>query len=120
MTKSCNSALEVDFEGFVQTPGYPRFYVGGRTCHWTLRAPIQQTVKITFLDISLRGIGPLERNCLDWLIVSEHGVDLLATCGDDVGTTVVRSIGPELNVTLTTASKRLFPKRGLLFHYKGA
>ncbi|KAL0273476.1 UNVERIFIED_CONTAM: hypothetical protein PYX00_006131 [Menopon gallinae] len=116
--KTCTADLDVNFEGFIQSPGYPRFYIGERTCRWTLRARPSQTVKVKFLDISLRGVAPFKRTCEDWLVVSEDGFNRLTACGDTIGDTEVQSSGSVLNISLIANTKLLFPKRGLLFHYK--
>lgn len=71
------------------------------------------------MDIALRGIGPLEQQCRDWLTVNEHGLDVLATCGDLSEDITIKSTGPEINISLTTASINLFPKRGLFIHFQG-
>lgn len=40
--------------GFTMTPGYPKFYIGGLECKWTLIAPEGKKIRLTILDMSLR------------------------------------------------------------------
>lgn len=103
----------------MKTPGYPGYYIGESSCRWTLKASPQQRVRINFLDVSVRGVAPFEDSCIDTVIVSENGLNLLSTCGDVPEDTVITSDGSVLNVTFETFSKNLFPKRGFLFYYKG-
>ena len=54
ITKNCQQNISVVGEGFVETPGYPQFNVESN-CTWKLRAQEGQRVKVSILDISLRG-----------------------------------------------------------------
>ncbi|XP_071442835.1 uncharacterized protein [Hetaerina americana] len=129
-------------EGFVASPGYPKYYVAGTgaaragvACEWVIRPRQQgQRVQVTLLDVSLRGVGPYEQECSDWLEVtagrsltagapegdSEDERVLLAGCGEAPEAVRIESPeeAPGLRVALRSASGSLFPKRGLLFHYK--
>mgnify|MGYP002716665150 FL=1 len=120
MKKTCDTYLNVsEEEGFARTPGYPSYYVGETNCKWMLKSSPLQRIKITFLDVSIRNVAPHEMDCLDKIIVSENGLNLLTACGDSFENVVVLSSGSSLNVSFVTQSKNLFPKRGILFHYKG-
>lgn len=55
----CNREVRIaewgsDSEGYIRTPGYPHFYVGD-VCRWRLRVNPEQRVRVTLLDVSLRG-----------------------------------------------------------------
>jgi hypothetical protein len=60
--KFCNSEIVLPdsrdpgiSEGFIHNPGYPRFYSSERECRWKIRAPQEQRIRITVLDISVTG-----------------------------------------------------------------
>lgn len=42
-------------QGFLASTGYPNFYVGESNCSWTITAPIGHRIRLTVLDIHLRG-----------------------------------------------------------------
>lgn len=59
VTRFCNLELLIPegggevAQGFIATPGYPKFYLGHSECRWTIRAPHNQRVQLTLLDVSL-------------------------------------------------------------------
>lgn len=65
------------------------------------------------------GIGPLESNCTDVLEIQsgENPEPLLNVCGERANLPVVSSTSGVLRVTVRTASKNMFPKRGVLVRY---
>jgi hypothetical protein len=65
-------------------------------------------------------IGPMETECTDLLTVSEGDRQRLSLCGEREETIVIESEGAALDVSVFITSKTIFPKRGVLFQYKGA
>ncbi|XP_041971178.1 uncharacterized protein LOC121727404 [Aricia agestis] len=106
-----------DSEGYVRTPGYPHYYVGDR-CRWRLQAT-EQRIRLTFLDVSLRSIGPFEKKCTDYITVTDgNGETLLSTC-DQVNLPLrVTSLTDSVEISVEAQSKGAYPKRGILMHYK--
>lgn len=119
IAKSCNANINVTGEGLARSPGYPSYYIGEIACKWSLRAPHSQKVRVRLLDVSLRGIAPYDADCVDWIDITENGLNLVKTCGDVLEDVVVHSQGSALNVSFVANSKTIYPKRGFLFHYKG-
>ncbi|XP_063234716.1 uncharacterized protein LOC134537810 isoform X2 [Bacillus rossius redtenbacheri] len=119
MTRFCNEQISVKDEGFVMSPGYPGYYLHQNDCYWLLRAAPGQRIRLSLLDVSLRaGAGEPGGNCSDRLQVSEEDRVLLAECGDLSSAEVVVSQGGALNVSLAGLTREVFPKRGVLFHYR--
>nr|CAD7407948.1 unnamed protein product [Timema poppensis] len=107
-TKFCNEEINVAEEGFVMSPGYPIYYVNKDDCYWLLKASPGQRVQVTLLDMSLR----------NHLQVIEDGRVMMDECGELAKAIVIMSEGNMLNLTFTGLSQNMFPKRGVLFHYK--
>ena len=40
--------------GYIISPGYPKYYLGGRDCVWTLHAPVRQIIQVNLLDLNLQ------------------------------------------------------------------
>lgn len=53
----CNQEVKViaGEGGYVNTPGYPLYYLGGSTCGWTFRTLPGQRIVLTFHDLNIRG-----------------------------------------------------------------
>jgi hypothetical protein len=64
-------------------------------------------------------IGPSETECTDRLRVEEEDRQLLSVCGEKEESIAIESDGAGLDVFVTIRSKNIFPKRGVLFQYKG-
>jgi hypothetical protein len=64
-------------------------------------------------------IGSSETECTDRLTVEEDGRQLLSVCGEKQESIVIESDGGGLDVFVSIRSKNIFPKRGVLFQYKG-
>jgi len=65
------------------------------------------------------GIGSSETECIDKLTVKEGDRQLLSLCGEQEDSIVIESVGAGLDVFFSIRSKNIFPKRGVLFQYKG-
>ncbi|KAF4523351.1 hypothetical protein B566_EDAN005505 [Ephemera danica] len=122
----CGARVDVSSsgEGFIMTPAYPKYYVGEKECIWEVRGAPGQAIGLEVVDLSLRGIGPMENNCTDVLEVRAPGgnpeaaqILLLSVCGERSNLPVVRTTTGPLRITARTASKTLFPKRGVLLRY---
>ena len=50
----CGGILTVSAPGYVSSPAYPKYYLGGRDCIWTLTAGKGQRIEVAVLDLSLR------------------------------------------------------------------
>lgn len=64
-------------------------------------------------------IGSSETECTDRLTVQEEDRQLLSLCGEKEESIVIESEGGGLDVFVFIRSKNIFPKRGVLFQYKG-
>jgi hypothetical protein len=64
-------------------------------------------------------IGSSEKECTDRLTVQEEDRQLLSLCGEKEESIVIESEGGGLDVFVSIRSKNIFPKRGVLFQYKG-
>ncbi|CAH0726416.1 unnamed protein product, partial [Brenthis ino] len=107
-----------DSEGYIRTPGYPHFYVGDE-CRWKLRVHPEQRVRVTLLDVSLRSIGPFEKECIDFVSIEDsNGSVLLSTCEQVDLPLRLTSNTDTVEVVVEAKSKGAFPKRGVLLHYK--
>ncbi|XP_028038401.1 uncharacterized protein LOC114249128 [Bombyx mandarina] len=119
----CNRELRIaewgaESEGYIRTPGYPHFYVGDE-CRWRLIANPEQRIRVTFLDVSLRSIGPFENECKDFVSVQDsNGDNLLYSCEQADMPIKLTSTTNTVEVAVEARSKGAYPKRGVLLHYK--
>lgn len=82
------------------SPVYPKYYVGGRRCKWTLKADPGQRIQLRFLDISLREeVSQSQPQCTDSIRVTERGRNLLSMCGESKQDIVLLSQANKLEVS---------------------
>ena len=87
------------------SPVYPKYYVGGRRCKWTLRSDPGQRIQLRLLDISLREeVGSQSSHssssqCADSIRVTERGRNLLSMCGESKQDIVLLSDANKLEVS---------------------
>ncbi|CAL7935389.1 unnamed protein product [Xylocopa violacea] len=115
--KYCNEELKVvpGVGGFINSPGYPLYYLGENTCGWTFRSAPGHRIVLTFHDLDIRGMEP-DGSCVDIVRVRENGRTLFEYCGTAAGVKVVSNSSV---ITLDlVAAKRLYTARGFFLQYQ--
>ena len=112
----CGGRVDGVGEGYISSPGYPRYYLGGRECVWTLVVGKGQKIQLELSDLSLRETG---EKCKDSVVIKEEGRTLLSLCGGLTSPVSLLSATNHVEVRMRTAASRqqLYPRRGLLLHY---
>ncbi|XP_035777090.1 uncharacterized protein LOC118458556 isoform X2 [Anopheles albimanus] len=102
-------------QGFLMTPGYPKYYIGDSVCQWTLYAGQHQRIKLTVLDLALRH----DDECRDYLHIVDLNTNhtLFHSCTESTRPIEIVSIQERLEVSVRTTTKVIYPKRGVLLHY---
>ncbi|XP_053691922.1 uncharacterized protein LOC128740407 [Sabethes cyaneus] len=102
-------------QGFLMTPGYPKYYIGDSVCRWTLYTRQQQKIKLTILDLALRSDEP----CRDYVEIRDLNMNrtLFSSCAESTRPIEVISLQERLEVNVRTTTKVAYPKRGVLIHY---
>ncbi|XP_026826730.1 uncharacterized protein LOC105288005 isoform X2 [Ooceraea biroi] len=113
----CNQEVKVTVGegGYINTPGYPLYYLGEETCGWTFKTLPGQRIVLTFHDLDIRDPRP-DGSCVDVVRVRDHGSTLFEFCGTAAGARVV-STSNVLTLDLV-ASRRLYSARGFLLQYQ--
>ena len=111
---SCGGRVDVAGEEYISSPGYPRYYLGGRECVWTLVTGRGQQIMLAVLDLSLRESGGGE--CHDWVTIREEGGTDVTLCGHQRKLVTVLTTSPMVTVRLVTGDSphHLYSHRGLL------
>ena len=112
----CGGRVSVSGEGFISSPGYPRYYLGGRECVWSIVADPGQRIRLEVVDLALRDTGD---KCEDSVEVREEGLTLLSMCADLEGRADIVSSSRSLKLMMRTApsGQSVYSQRGLLLHY---
>ncbi|XP_055643472.1 uncharacterized protein LOC129779793 isoform X2 [Toxorhynchites rutilus septentrionalis] len=102
-------------QGFLMTPGYPKYYIGDSICRWTLYAERHQKIKLTILDLALRQDEP----CKDYVEIRDLNTNrtLFSSCSESTRPIEVISVEEQVQVNVRTTTKVAYPKRGVLIHY---
>ncbi|XP_071876453.1 uncharacterized protein [Bombus fervidus] len=115
--KYCNEELKVvpGEGGFINSPGYPLYYLGENTCGWTFRSTPGHRIVLTLHDLNIRE-PESDGSCVDILRVREKGKTLFENCGTAAGVKVVSNSNV---VTLDlVATKKLYTARGFFLQYQ--
>ena len=114
----CGGRVAVSGHGYISSPGYPSYYLGGRECVWTIQAQPGQRIQLEVVDLALREGGG-GGQCQDSVELREEGLSLLSLCGDLQGRANVASSSRQVELRMRTAASKqsLYPRRGLLLHY---
>ncbi|KAK1117414.1 hypothetical protein K0M31_016618 [Melipona bicolor] len=115
--KYCNEELKVvpGEAGFINSPGYPLYYLGENTCGWTFRSAPGHRIVLTFHDLNIRE-PESDGSCVDIVRVREKGRTLFENCGTVVGVKVISNSNV---ITLDlVATKRLYTARGFFLQYQ--
>ena len=112
----CGGRVDVVGEGYISSPGYPRYYLGGRECVWTMVVEEGQKIHLQVADLSLRETG---EECSDSVLIKEEGRTLLTLCGALSSPVSLLSATNMVEVRMITKAslQQLYPRRGLLLHY---
>ncbi|XP_014467747.1 PREDICTED: uncharacterized protein LOC106740830 [Dinoponera quadriceps] len=113
----CNQEVKVAAGegGYINTPGYPLYYLGNITCGWTFITLPGQRIVLTFHDLNI--LGPRANgSCMDIVRARDRNSILLEFCGTAAGIRVVSNTN-RLSLDFI-ASKRLYNSRGFLLHYQ--
>ncbi|XP_017754903.1 PREDICTED: uncharacterized protein LOC108547066 [Eufriesea mexicana] len=115
--KYCNEELKVvpGEGGFINSPGYPHYYLGQNTCGWTFRSAPGHRIVLTFHDLNIRD-PEADGSCVDIVRVREKGRTLFEYCGTVAGVKVVSNSNV---ITLDlVATKSLYTARGFFLQYQ--
>ena len=109
----CGGRVEQMGTGYIASPGYPRYYLGGRECVWNLLVGKGQTIKIQVKDLDLR---EAHQTCQDSVMVKEEGKTLLSVCGVLLSPiSVVSETGKvDIHMRSGASKQQLYAKRNTL------
>ena len=106
--------IRADQRGYIVSGVYPKYYIGGRSCTWTLTATPPQQLELRLLDLQLRESRP-GGACPDSLSLDRQ----LAVCGEMKTELVVLSRTGRASLTLTTTAdiQHIYARRGFLLEF---
>ncbi|XP_054710832.1 mannan-binding lectin serine protease 1-like [Uloborus diversus] len=115
----CNIKLK-ESEGYISSPGYPRFYPKISNCTWLLESSIKQEMKLTILDVDMRPGIPTKGKviCPDALTILENNHKVKHVCGQADEKTRIPLLTTGGHIQVTFKSNEFLPSRGFLLHYK--
>ncbi|XP_012285725.2 uncharacterized protein LOC105702612 [Orussus abietinus] len=113
----CNVMVQIlrREEGYIRSPGYPLYYLGGTSCGWTFKTLPGQRISLTFHDLNIRSPEP-DGRCVDVVRIRENGTTLFESCETFAGVQV-NSKSNLITLDLI-ASAKLYPARGFFLHYQ--
>jgi len=109
----CGGQIQAGSGGYISSPGYPKYYLGGGPCVWNISGGPGQQIEVTVLDTNFS-----TEDCIE---IKEEGAVRLRECGKLVE--IKRVLSTAHNIQISTmnsegSASRLQSKRGMLLRYR--